>query len=213
MTRNISTFLALIAFLLFPLALHAVPITITYTTDNRLDPPYWGLCSDSSCQTAVDIFPTGANAGNWRFADSYTVDLGVGTHYFAWFGLNVGAGSSTNPAGFLAEISWSGVLSSSSRAWHVASSFDDVLAGTAIWESATEYGANGGANIWTNVKGGPIAGISSAAQWIWSENNFDVDMDREIVVRTSITIAEPTTLALFGIGLVMIGLARRRKES
>jgi len=192
------------------MAANAVPITITYTTDNRLDPPYWGLCDDPSCQTG-DIFPTGANAGDWRFADSYTLDLGAGTHYFAWFGLNVGTGSSTNPAGFLAEITRSGASSSSSSAWDIATSFDDVFGGTAVWESATQYGANGGANIWTSVAGGPIAGISSDAQWIWSANNFNADMDQEVVFRTSVTIPEPGTLALLGIGLLGMALSRRRK--
>jgi hypothetical protein len=209
MTRTTSTFLSLLAILVFaPTAVNAIPVTITYTTDNRLDPPYWGLCDDSSCQTG-DIFPTGANAGDWRFADSYTVDLGVGTHYFAWFGLNVGTGSSTNPAGLLAEITWSGGSNSSGSAWDIATSFDDVFDGTAVWESATQYGANGGANIWTSVMGGPIAGISGDAQWIWSANNFSADMDQEVVFRTSITIAEPGTLALLGIGLVGLGLAKK----
>ena len=189
---------------------NAVPISITYTTDNRVDPPYWGLCDDSSCQTA-SILPTGTNAGDWRFADSYTLDLGLGTHYFAWFGLNIGTGSPTNPAGFLAEITGSGGSSSSGSTWDIATSFNDVFAGTAVWESATQYGANGGANIWTSVNGGPIAGISGDAQWIWSANNFSADMDREVVFRTSITIPEPGTLALLGLGLFGMGLARRRK--
>ena len=203
--------LAALLLVMEPLAAFAVPITITYTTDNRVDPPYWGLCDDSSCRTG-DIFPTGSNAGDWRFADSYTVDLGAGTHYFAWFGLNAGTGSSTNPGGFLAEITWSGGSNSSSSAWDVASPFDDVLGGSPDWHSATQYGANGGANIWTSAKGGPIAGISGDAQWIWSANNSNVDMDQEVVVRTSITVPEPSSLALLGLGLLGLGLAGRQTD-
>lgn len=192
------------------MAANAIPITITYTTDNRIDPPYWGLCEDSSCQTGT-ILPTDSYAGDWRFADTYTLDLGAGTHYFAWFGLNMGTGSETNPAGFLAEITWAGGSSSSGSAWDIATPFDDVFAGTANWVSATEYGANGGANIWTSVNGGPVAGISGNAQWIWSANNFNAEMDREVVIRTSIRIVpEPGTLALLGVGLLAIGLIRRR---
>jgi len=30
---------------------------------------------------------------------------------------------------------------------------------------------NGGSNVWTSANGGPISGISTAAQWIWGPDN------------------------------------------
>jgi hypothetical protein len=196
---------------------NAVPVTINMTGDNILA---GGLCSDVTCGsggtswTALDAGSM-TNADNWRLADSVTTDLGPGTYSFAWEVQNVGTGSTTNPAALLAEILWDGNANYSSSAWEI---FAPVGDGTATFlGNATDYGTNGGSNIWTTVNGGAaVAGISTNADWIYTDNNFSPEMDSSAWIRTTITIAgvpEPGTLALLGAGLLGMGLLRRRKSA
>ncbi len=80
--------------------------------------------------------------------------------------------------------------------------------------NATEYGLNGGANIWGDAIGGPVGGISGNASWIYTANNFET-ADAAAYIRTSIYIGvpEPATLSLLGIGLLAIGFMRRRRRT
>ena len=74
------------------------------------------------------------------------------------------------------------------------------------WTSATEYGSNGGSNIWTNNNGGnPVSGISTNANWLWTSGK-----DNAAYFRTSVKVPEPGTLALLGLGLAGLGMSRRR---
>jgi len=78
--------------------------------------------------------------------------------------------------------------------------------------AATEWGANGGANIWTNAHDGPIAGISTAANWLWSDDNFTSTTPGNAAFRTGITVlSEPGTFGLLAIGLAGFAWTRRRK--
>ena len=100
--------------------------------------------------------------------------------------------SNSNPAGFLAQVTAqvAGQITSGADTLLTSSSWSyavDPLQGVGDntdwaalqWHSAETWAiggndaSNGGNNIWSSVNGRPIAGISSAAQWIWGSKNGD----------------------------------------
>lgn len=193
----------------FMTSAHAIPVTINMTADNIVA---GGLCSDASCRNRTNWSSlNGGSLGNsrrdWTQADSLTINLDEGTYHFAWRVRNTGRGAQYNPAGLLAEILWDGNANYSSSDWEV---FNRRTG--AFRANATDYGLNGGNNIWSTVNGGPVAGISTNASWIYTANNFD-NANRSAWFRTSITIAsvsEPGILGLLGIGLIGLAIARRK---
>ncbi len=190
-------------------AAFAIPVTVNMTGDNIIS--NGGLCYDASCLGGTGWSDLGADTSNfnsWQNSSSLTLDLDLGTHWFAWNVTNVNTGSSRNPAALLAEILWDGGANYSSSDWEVY----DIASGSLI-ENATEYGLNGASNIWNSVNGGAVAGISNNANWIWSSNNFGASMPQDLWIRTSITISEvpePGSIALFAIGIIGLMFARRR---
>jgi hypothetical protein len=185
----------------------ALPVTINYTADNLvLD---FGVCLNLGCSPLVDagdwsiLLPKGPNAGNWTNADSITFDLGPGTYDIGFVARNSGTPNGGNPAGLLAEILWDGNENLSSSNW-------DVTTNGVNYVAATEWAQNG-SGIW----GGNLLGeISSNAKWLWTANNFNGLTDAVAGFRTTITVGnvpEPSIIALFGLGLLGLGFARRRK--
>lgn len=204
---------AVVLFSVAPIASsYAALVTINMTADNIVGDG--GLCFDASCTRGTDWLDLDANSmdndGNWKIKDSLTLDLNAGTYYFAWKVNNSGSPSNGNPAGLLAEILWQGNANYSSDSWEIY----DLSTGN-FFENAVEYGANGGANIWTNVLGGAVAGISTDANWIYTSNNFS-SADSSAWIRTSITVAsavpEPSIVALFGIGLLGLRVIGRKRK-
>jgi hypothetical protein len=213
----------------------SITVNVTYTGDNILGAFY----QDGSSPTSITL---GGNAGDWQVADTATLTLDLNDTYQLIFEVKnqidaadpLGPG---NPAAFLAQISGndvhgqlltSGLPSSVSVTWEYA--FADLTQppptnfNLLTWYPATEWGNNGGSNIWTSVHGGPISGISTSAQWIWAGVNFEDLADpikdpnleyNNLWIKGVInTIPEPASIliwSLFGLG-TMFGLRVWRRR-
>lgn len=133
-----------------------------------------------------------------------------------------------NPAGFIASISTSSgsfketgtdTLLSDTTHWEIVAhpgwigdpTFDPT--GLSGWGSPTSYGANNSSVLWNSVNGGPVVNINDNAQWLWTDNNFNPDMDNYVVFHTRITVTpEPTSLILFGIGGLAMAFIKRKQK-
>ena len=233
--------LTLMAFLSF-MALFAVaivtasadPVTFTYSGDNSVIGG-WYLTGGGS---PIPI-PSLPAATSWQTASTFTIDLAPApaqTYQIIWQVANDDPllrrdPSAINPGGFLAQITtpspfFKGDFLSSS-AWEVTfapnlNQPQDLNSFT--WVPAAQYGANNDSGtIWNQINGGPIAGISGSAQWIWTPANFTdwgaPGLTDSVFIRTTITdpptngVPEPSTLLLISSGLIsLVGLRKRLRK-
>ena len=207
---------------------HASSITATYTADNDIDALYLVDLGNNTIQS----FTVGPNADNWKASDSITLSsLTAGTAYeLIWVAQNAGGVTPTNsnpwlgnPAAFLGQITGDivggSMYSSTNSGWNFAVASADSTALPTTWASVTtEFGTNGGDNIWESVNGRKIRHISTSAEWIWSNgNNPYVDIMAEFTTSPASggpsSVPEPAAMILFGTGLAGLAGVLQRKRA
>ena len=198
MTRTKSTYLALLAVLLSPMAANAdlilqvntfnanelsITVSGTFDTDVTGDQPYWLALTNN--------WP---NSADW-IADS------VGFTSLASAGLTVIENSIT----FDGLAPNSSIVSATDPTWGDSFYWSNngtaaILAGTTVAGTLSVSGA--GIFDTTSANLQLVSGfINSTGTWATLEADG-----------TSVSVPEPGTLALFGIGLFGMGLMRRRKK-
>jgi len=192
-------------------------VTMTFTGDNVMISQYNYRDPYISGSANSGGVPNDGTATDWRQISTTTVALAPG-NYYAHFAVQDEAASAGDVAGFIATIlpgagrsliqsdgSWEVCVQSYAPTFGPANGCNSAASD---WISASVYGDYGVAPWNTNVSGGQAA-FGGGAQWIWSSDN---KAHNYVVFRTAFeVIPEPSIIALFGLGLLGLGFAGRRK--
>ncbi len=155
--------------------------------------------------TANNVQGTAFGSGNdWTTTYTNSTTLAAGTSYF----LHIYAYDQGGIAGLLGDFSLTG------GSHKFANGLTSMTTNTTNWMGNTTgfgsaYGAvgslgNDGVSPWGNRPN-----ISDSATWIWAGDANSNDQ-AYFTTRIDAVVPEPTTVAVFGLGLLALGAARRR---
>ena len=182
-----------------------VGTTTTLSSNMSVDNGYEIYLSTSD-DVQGDLF---GSANNWYATYTNYVTLTPGTSYY----LHVYAYDQGGIAGLLGDFSLTGTTHT------FANGQVNLLSDTTHWFANTT-GFNGSYSAVTDLGGNGVNpwnhryNIDDAATWIWSGNadlnNAAYFTTKISAVAVPVDVPEPTSIALLGLGLLGLGVARRR---
>jgi hypothetical protein len=162
--------------------------------------------------TSNTVMGSQFSAGNnWGTVYTNSVALNGLNQYY----LHISATDAGGVAGLLGEFSLAG------SGYHFANNTTSLLTGsnlitanttgyTNAYTATTSYGANNSSQTW-----GTVAGISTAAQWVWSGNNDTNNLSFfsvAILKDTPANVPEPASIGLLGLGLLALTRFARKAK-
>lgn len=217
MTRNLVAMTLLAA---TSGAVQAVPVTMTFTADNFMLSQN-NYSNDYVGGSVLSGGVAGIGAGDWKTLQTTMVDLAPGSyyaHFFTMDGITDNLATPNDPQGkrgFIGTIEVQGTTIASDSTWEMCDTINagppsNWCEGYGTWSPSTDLGLYGTAPWGYNVNGGTAAfGNPHDAKWIWGDTQ-----DEFAIVRVAFDVAavpEPSILALFGLGILGLGFASRRK--
>jgi len=222
MTRNLVAMTLLAA---TSGAVQAVPVTMTFTADNFMLSQN-NYSNDYVGGSVLSGGVAGIGAGDWKTLQTTMVDLAPGSyyaHFFTMDGITDNLATPNQPLGkrgFIGTIEVQGVTIASDSHWQscdaptsiAQAAYQSQCLNLSTWSPSTELGSYGDAPWGTTVAGGALAfGSPHDAKWIWSDANGQRKMNTFRVAFNVAAVPEPSILALFGLGILGLGFASRRK--
>ena len=153
------------------------------------------------------------SGAHWPTTQSFdNISLDAGQDYY----LHVLAQDAGWIAGFLGDFTLTGtdhIFANGGS--YITTNDEDWLVSTSGWQdylTATNHQGTNGVGPW-----GHRAGVDSNAEWIWSSNAFDHNtayFSLEIqAVDSSVSVSEPSALALLGLGIAGLAFTRRKTKA